>query len=73
MWTRLGELGAEPWLLSQALVFVSAQRLVRKLCGEWKKEVPPPQEQLLKAGVREDGTKIDRLFVTADAQERPDG
>ncbi|MBI2045953.1 MAG: type II/IV secretion system protein [Parcubacteria group bacterium] len=45
---RLIDLGAEPKVLSSAINIFLAQRLVRKLCPECKKEsVPTPKEKML--------------------------
>lgn len=38
--TRLMDMGIEPYLISSALNAVLAQRLVRKICGDCKKECP---------------------------------
>lgn len=47
---RLLDLGAEPYLVSQALHLVLAQRLVRLLCPDCKTAVMPTPEQLKKMG-----------------------
>ncbi|HEY2584259.1 MAG TPA: ATPase, T2SS/T4P/T4SS family [Tepidisphaeraceae bacterium] len=47
---RLLDLGAEPYLVSQALHLVLAQRLVRQLCPACKSPVRPTPEQLKKMG-----------------------
>lgn len=47
---RLLDLGAEPYLVSQALHLVLAQRLVRQLCPNCKNPVAPTIEQLKKMG-----------------------
>lgn len=41
---RLINMGIEPFLLSTALKFVSAQRLARHNCPSCKKEYDPPKE-----------------------------
>jgi general secretion pathway protein E len=56
---RLLDLGAEPYLVSQALHLVLAQRLVRQLCPACKAPVRPTPEQLKKMGPAAEGvTKI---------------
>ena len=58
---RLLDLGAEPYLVSQALQLVLAQRLVRQLCQYCKMAVRPTPEQLDKMGPAAEG--VSRLFV----------
>ena len=58
---RLLDLGAEPYLVSQALHLVLAQRLVRQLCQFCKLPVKPTDEQLSRMGPAAQG--IDRIFA----------
>jgi type II secretory ATPase GspE/PulE/Tfp pilus assembly ATPase PilB-like protein len=58
---RLLDLGAEPYLVSQALHLVLAQRLVRQLCQYCKLAVKPTEEQLARMGPAAHG--IDRIFA----------
>lgn len=44
--TRLVDMGIEPFNISCAVVLVSAQRLLRKLCNECKTKYEPPLAQL---------------------------
>ena len=56
---RLLDLGVEPYLVSQGLHVVLAQRLVRRLCTYCKKAVRPTQHQLDRMGQAGQGcTKI---------------
>jgi general secretion pathway protein E len=57
---RLLDLGAEPYLVSQALHLVLAQRLVRLLCPSCKQAVPPTEQQLKKMGPAANNVK--RVF-----------
>jgi general secretion pathway protein E len=57
---RLLDLGAEPYLVSQALHLVLAQRLVRLLCPSCKQAVPPTEPQLKKMGPAANNVK--RVF-----------
>jgi len=41
--TRLIEIGVEPFLVASAVVGVSAQRLVRRICLECREEIPMPK------------------------------
>jgi type II secretory ATPase GspE/PulE/Tfp pilus assembly ATPase PilB-like protein len=57
---RLLDLGAEPYLVSQALHLVLAQRLVRQLCPACKQAVAPTAEQLKKMGPA--SANVKRIF-----------
>jgi type IV pilus assembly protein PilB len=48
--TRLLEMGVEPYLISSALLASLAQRLVRTICPECKKNFYPPKEVLEELG-----------------------
>jgi type IV pilus assembly protein PilB len=52
--TRLLDMGVEPYLLADSLLLVLAQRLVRLICKECKKEVPVNPEILIRLGVPEE-------------------
>jgi len=54
---RLINMGIEPFLLSTALKFVSAQRLARHNCPSCKKEYDPPKELIRTLGAP-DGIKF---------------
>ena len=55
--TRLAEMGIEPFLISTAVLGVTAQRLVRKICSQCKEEYHPkieiPQEVLENFGLED--------------------
>ncbi|WP_028844500.1 type IV-A pilus assembly ATPase PilB [Thermodesulfovibrio thiophilus] len=57
--TRLVNMGIEPFLISSSVILIMAQRLVRKLCQNCKKEEKYSKETLLKIGFSAD--KIDHL------------
>jgi general secretion pathway protein E len=57
---RLLDLGAEPYLVSQALQLVLAQRLVKELCQYCKIAVRATADQLRKMG--EAATNVDRIY-----------
>ncbi len=44
--TRLLDMGLEPFMIAQTLIFVSAQRLARKVCPECKQKDEPEFKQL---------------------------
>src|SRR5262249_56977162 len=48
--SRLMNMGIEPFLVATAVHLICAQRLVRRICGECKGEVPVPPQALLEAG-----------------------
>ena len=48
---RLVDMGIEPFLLSASLNLIQAQRLVRKVCKNCKKEVKYPPKVLQEAGI----------------------
>jgi type II secretion system protein E len=54
--TRLMDMGVEPYLAASAVDAVVAQRLVRRLCAECRKPVEPSAQQL-----REIGFPVERL------------
>ncbi|TNE50556.1 MAG: type II secretion system protein GspE [Deltaproteobacteria bacterium] len=49
--TRLIDMGVEPFLVASSVVGVLAQRLVRKLCKECKEPYEPTSEQLSQVGL----------------------
>jgi general secretion pathway protein E len=57
---RLLDLGAEPYLVSQALHLVLAQRLVRELCKYCRIAVAPTREQLREMG--EAAAGVSRIY-----------
>jgi general secretion pathway protein E len=58
---RLLDLGVEPYLLTQALQLILAQRLVRKLCPQCKTAVPLTDAQRPRMGKSAEG--IDATYV----------
>jgi type II secretory ATPase GspE/PulE/Tfp pilus assembly ATPase PilB-like protein len=55
---RLLDLGVEPYLLSQGLQVVLAQRLVRQLCPFCKRSVPATPQQIAKMGKAGEGVSV---------------
>lgn len=51
--TRLTDMGVEPFLVSSTVICSLAQRLVRKLCPECKEAYRPTQEEIYEVGVTE--------------------
>ena len=57
--TRLGEMGVQPFLMSASTVGVMAQRLTRRLCKVCKEQYEPDDETVKFMGIpREPGEKI---------------
>jgi general secretion pathway protein E len=58
---RLLDLGVEPYLMTQALQLIIAQRLVRKLCPQCKKPVPLTDIQRTRMGNLAEG--VDTIYA----------
>ena len=59
---RLIEMGVEPYLLADSIVGIIAQRLVRRLCPNCKKEKIADSEELELLGYGEDSTEEVRIY-----------
>jgi general secretion pathway protein E len=71
VFTRLINMGVEPFVLASATSGVLAQRLVRKLCPHCRKETETTVPQLVR--LQELGVELaedDRTFMTADGCEK---
>jgi len=71
VFTRLLNMGVEPFVLSSATSGVLAQRLVRKLCPHCRKKTEATAPQLVR--LEELGVELaegDRIFMTADGCEK---
>jgi len=55
--SRLVNMGAEPFLITAALVMVVSQRLLRNVCPQCKEEYKPPEELLVRAGIKSSEAK----------------
>ncbi|MDE3156114.1 MAG: Flp pilus assembly complex ATPase component TadA [Acidobacteriota bacterium] len=51
--TRLTDIGAEPYVIASALIGVVAQRLVRRLCVDCRRQYTPPAETLRALNISE--------------------
>jgi type IV pilus assembly protein PilB len=51
--TRLVDMGVEPFMVTSTVILASAQRLLRRLCGECKEPATYPRERLLDIGFTE--------------------
>lgn len=56
--TRLTDMGIEPFLVSSSVLGVLAQRLVRKICSQCKQEYTPTKEELLSIDLDKDPSKL---------------
>ena len=52
--TRMMNMGIEPFLVSSSVLLICAQRLVRRICTECKKEINVPPEALIDIGISPD-------------------
>ncbi len=74
--TRLLDLGVEPYLVSSSLLAVMAQRLVRRICPDCRKEYKPTERELrelglLNAGISLKGSEMqDRCFYVGEGCDR---
>ena len=59
--TRLMNMGIEPFLVSSSVLLMCAQRLVRRICLECKKEIKIPPEALIDIGFSSD--EVPNLMV----------
>ncbi len=50
VFTRLTDMGVEPFLVSSSLIGILAQRLIRRICEHCKERVTPPVELLQQLG-----------------------
>jgi type IV pilus assembly protein PilB len=57
--TRMRNMGIAPFNIASSVILITAQRLARRLCGQCKKPLDIPYENLIEAGFKEeevDGT-----------------
>ncbi|MGB9710521.1 MAG: type IV-A pilus assembly ATPase PilB [Thermodesulfovibrio sp.] len=59
--TRLVNMGIEPFLISSSVILIVAQRLIRKLCENCKREQKYSKDSLIKFGFPED--RLDGLKI----------
>ncbi len=64
--TRLTDMGVEPFLSASSVIAVMAQRLVRGVCGDCKEEYEPLLDELVKIGFRDpERVQKDNTFYRA--------
>src|SRR5499427_1813860 len=55
--SRLMNMGIEPFLVATSVNLIQAQRLIRRICKDCKREQPTPPEALLEIGFQEEEAK----------------
>jgi type IV pilus assembly protein PilB len=60
--SRLMNMGIEPFLVATAVHLIVAQRLIRRVCGECKEEVPMNPQALMDAGFSAEESKTVKVF-----------
>jgi type IV pilus assembly protein PilB len=60
--SRLMNMGIEPFLVATAVHLICAQRLVRRICGECREEVPLPPQAKVEAGYTPEEAKTVKIF-----------
>lgn len=63
--TRLVDMGVAPFLVASSVQAILAQRLVRRICPECRREVPPELPILLKAGMPREVIDRNKFFAGA--------
>ena len=69
VFTRLIDMGVEPFLVASSLVAVLAQRLVRRLCEDCKEAYAPTAAELNDAGLSPDQLPHGRLYRATGCSE----
>ncbi|HEV8589381.1 MAG TPA: type IV-A pilus assembly ATPase PilB [Pyrinomonadaceae bacterium] len=60
--SRLMNMGIEPFLVATSVNLIQAQRLIRRICKDCKKEHPTPLEALVEIGFSAEETKTLKTF-----------
>ena len=60
--SRLMNMGIEPFLVATAVHLICAQRLIRRICGECKEEVPMSPQGLLEAGFTAEESRTVKVY-----------
>ncbi|NDQ56214.1 MAG: type IV-A pilus assembly ATPase PilB [Acidipila sp.] len=60
--SRLMNMGIEPFLVATSVNVICAQRLVRRICGQCKEQLPLPEQTLLDAGYTPEEAKTIKVF-----------
>ena len=60
--SRLMNMGIEPFLVATSVNLIQAQRLIRRVCKDCKREIPTPAEALAEIGFSEEETKTVKTY-----------
>src|SRR6476619_7253733 len=60
--SRLMNMGIEPFLVATSVNLIQAQRLIRRICKDCKREVPMPQEALMEVGFSAEDAKALKTY-----------
>jgi type IV pilus assembly protein PilB len=60
--TRLVDMGVEPFLITSTVRAILAQRLVRRICQECKKEYKTPEHEILEFGIPKEKLKAMKFY-----------
>ncbi|ROR29701.1 type IV-A pilus assembly ATPase PilB [Inmirania thermothiophila] len=72
--TRLASMGVPPYNIANTVHLIIAQRLARRLCGNCKREVQIPRDELLREGFTEDEVEEGiTLYEPAGCDQCTDG
>ncbi len=63
--TRMIDMGVDPFMVASSVLLVAAQRLCRKLCDACKEPFKPPEESLLRLGLKPEDFGEDPTFCKA--------
>ncbi len=67
--TRLIDMGVEPFLIASSVTVVIAQRLVRRLCDQCKKEYQPPADILEQVGLTIEAAKKTKFYMAVGCEQ----
>jgi type IV pilus assembly protein PilB len=60
--SRLMNMGIEPFLVATSVNLIQAQRLIRRVCKDCKREHPTPPEALMEVGFTAEETKVLKTY-----------
>ncbi|HMF56820.1 MAG TPA: ATPase, T2SS/T4P/T4SS family, partial [Pyrinomonadaceae bacterium] len=60
--SRLMNMGIEPFLVATSVNLIQAQRLIRRVCKDCKKETPTPTEALMEIGFTQEEARQIKTF-----------
>jgi len=69
--TRLTDMGVEPFLIASSVVACMAQRLLRRVCPACREEYEPRDTELEQLGLLNEGSKVRELMLSRFPGGRP--